>query len=277
MNHVHIRDLNFFSEKHPERPCEWFEWVWDRNPQDNYLTVFTDRFLPEALKNGSEHKVAVLFEPVVVDPQMYQFVERNHDVFDFVCTFDERLAGTENFVYYPYGTTWIHERYRGVYTKMKNLSMVASDKRFTHGQRLRHVVADRFKDQIDGLFGRGYKPIQNKVDGLAYYRYSIAIENCAVDSYFSEKLMDCFLTGTVPIYWGFPKAAEFFDPEGMIVFKSPEDLDGVIDTIGEEDYERRLPAVKRNFERAQKYISFERHLWGNCLKRFFQDQGSENA
>jgi len=269
MNQIHIRDLNFFSERFPERPCSWFEWVWDRQPRDSYLTVFTDRFLSEALSSGSEHKVAVLFEPVVVDPQIYRFVEQHHDAFDFVCTFDERLAGTENFVYYPYGTTWIDEGYRGVNIKMKNLSMIASDKRFTHGQRLRHVVADRFKDRIEGLFGRGYKPIAKKIDGLAYYRYSIAIENCAVNSYFSEKIMDCFLTGTVPIYWGFPKAHEFFDPDGMILFESLDGLDAAIGSLGEEDYERRLPAVKRNFEAALEYVSFEKHLWRSCFRRFF--------
>lgn len=269
MNQVHIRDLNFFSEKYPERPCEWFEWVWDRKLQDNYLTVFTDQYLHEALGNGSQHKVAVLFEPPVVSPEIYQFVEQHHDAFDYVCTFDERLLGKGNFVYYPYGTTWIHEGYRGVYTKVKNLSMVASDKRFTHGQRLRHAVADRFRSNIEGLFGRGYNPIQNKVDGLAHYRYSIAVENCDINSYFSEKLMDCFLTGTVPIYWGFPKVLEFFDPEGIILFKDPVELDRVISTLSEDDYQMRLPAVQRNFERAQEYISFEKHLWETTLHLFF--------
>jgi len=79
MNQVHIRDLNFFSDKYPERPCDHFEWVWDRSPCDNDVTVFTDQFLMEGVNNRSRHKVAVLFEPPVVSPEIYDFVSVHHN------------------------------------------------------------------------------------------------------------------------------------------------------------------------------------------------------
>ena len=41
-------------------------------------------------------------------------------------------------------------------------------------------------------------------------QFSIATENAAVDNYFTEKLMDCFLTKTVPIYYGSSNIGEFF-------------------------------------------------------------------
>jgi len=184
-----------------------------------------------------------------------------------VCTFDERFAGKANFLYYPYGTTWIHDGERAVYTKTKNLSIIASDKRFTHGQCIRHEVVARFRTKIDGVFGRGYQPIEHKVEGLAPYRYSITVENCNINSYFSEKLIDCFMTGTIPIYWGFGKVTDFFDTRGVLTFSSPEELAFILDRISPEDYESRIDAVRDNFQRALEYLSFEKHLWKDCLSK----------
>jgi len=51
----------------------------------------------------------------------------------------------------------------------------------------------------------------NKKDGLLDYEFSIAIENSVESDYFSEKLTDCILTDTTPIYYGCPDVSRFFD------------------------------------------------------------------
>ena len=48
------------------------------------------------------------------------------------------------------------------------------------------------------------------------WMFHIAIENVSRDDYFTEKLLDCFLTRTVPIYWGCPNISNYFDAEGII-------------------------------------------------------------
>ena len=53
--------------------------------------------------------------------------------------------------------------------------------------------------------------LDNKKQGLEEYEFSIAIENCVEWDYFSEKLTDCFLTDTTPIYYGCPNINRFFD------------------------------------------------------------------
>lgn len=269
MNQVHIRDINFFSEKYPERPCECFEWVWDRNQCDNHVTVFTDQFLHEAESSKSAHKVAVLFEPPTVSPEIYDFAAKHHTDFDYVCTFSDDLSGKENFLFYPYGTTWVHEGERGIHQKSKLLSIIASNKRFTYGQRLRHELVSRHRDRINGLYGNGYQPIKDKIEGLQDFMYSIAMENCDMNSYFSEKLMDCFLTGTIPIYWGFSRVSEFFDPNGIITFNNVDEVEEILDSLSPDDYQSRMKAVEYNYHKAYEYIDFEKHLWEGCLKRFF--------
>ena len=53
--------------------------------------------------------------------------------------------------------------------------------------------------------------LANKKDGLLDYEFSIAIENSVESDYFSEKLTDCILTDTTPIYYGCPDISRFFD------------------------------------------------------------------
>ncbi len=52
--------------------------------------------------------------------------------------------------------------------------------------------------------------LKNKIDGLADYSFSIAIENCVENGYFTEKITDCFLTGTTPIYFGCSDIQNYF-------------------------------------------------------------------
>ena len=37
--------------------------------------------------------------------------------------------------------------------------------------------------------------VANKADTLVPYMFSVAIENSKLEAYFTEKLLDCFLTG----------------------------------------------------------------------------------
>jgi hypothetical protein len=57
----------------------------------------------------------------------------------------------------------------------------------------------------------------------------------------------------VPIYWGCPTLGEFFDLEGIILFNTLEELGGILQNLSVEEYEKRLPAIHRNFELAANY------------------------
>jgi hypothetical protein len=114
------------------------------------------------------------------------------------------------------------------------------------------------------IMGRGYKAFDNKENGLAPYRYSVVIENVRENDYFSEKLVDACLCDTVPIYWGAPNIADYFDPRGMMVCETPDDICKALDKMSVDDYQARLKWIKKNrqaaiihaeyFERAAKLI-----------------------
>lgn len=266
MNDIYIRDNNFFNDKYPIKNNPYFNWIWDNNKINSHVTVFTDGFLREVDTCKSKYKIAWLVEPPVISPFIYNYIKLNYQKFDLIFTFDESLLSINNkFKYYPYGSSWIHEK--AIYQKSKNVSIIASNKNVTVGQKLRHDVITRFKN-ID-VYGLGYKPIENKLEGLKDYKYSIAIENSKFNSYFTEKLMDCFVTGTIPIYWGCPKISEFFNKDGIYTFDSIDDLSVILNNISEKDYNSKIDAIKDNFERTKEYMWFEKHLWNSGLRNYF--------
>ncbi|MBK9590965.1 MAG: hypothetical protein IPO32_05465 [Crocinitomicaceae bacterium] len=60
------------------------------------------------------------------------------------------------------------------------------------------------------LFGRGFNPIEGKLEGLAEFKYSIAIENYSGPDYWTEKIQDAYLSWCMPIYYGCPNLEKYF-------------------------------------------------------------------
>jgi len=103
------------------------------------------------------------------------------------------------------------------------ISMITSNMSTTAGHRFRLRLARLLHRHQSGvaIFGRDipWGPfLPNRRDGLAPYQFSIVVENCRKPNYFSEKLVDCFVTRTVPLYWGCPNIAEFYDLRGLLTF-----------------------------------------------------------
>lgn len=109
--------------------------------------------------------------------------------------------------------------------KPAKLSWICSAKALMRGHRYRLQFLEQLKQQVDfDHFGHGFHPIDDKWDALAPYRYSLAFENSRSDYYFTEKLTDCFVTETMPIYYGSEIITEFFPAESMVLI-DPEDPD----------------------------------------------------
>lgn len=267
MKKIYIRDNNFFSDKYPERPNKYFQWVWDKELNGRPITVFTDSYIREVEKSKSAINVAWLIEPPVINSFIYDFVRKNYDLFNMIFTFDERLVGLSPKIrYVPYGTTWIHNPHKKVYNKTKLVSAVFSSKNFTEGHHIRHQIFRKYSNLVNFYGSINNRRIDQKIEGLRDYAFSAVVENWNGNSYFSEKLLDCLMTGTIPIYWGFPKYKNLFNPDGFIYFTNISELREIMSTLSMDLYERKLSAVKDNFNRAFKYIDLEEHLWKNGLK-----------
>ncbi len=62
--------------------------------------------------------------------------------------------------------------------------------------------------------------INNKLEALKDYQFSIAIENTQENGYFTEKLTDCILTDSTPIYIGCPNIDDYFNNIHKVNFKN---------------------------------------------------------
>jgi len=229
---------------------------WDRSDVQHEIELFVDRQFPIAAGSGAKVKIAWLFEPPEFNPEpLRQLSDPSFAAqFDLILSWNQELLGTRpNVAFMPFGDCWIDAADRGLRAKSKSVSLIASDKRFLPGHELRHAVVETYGSRLDGIFGRGYTPVENKVEALGDYRYTVVIENVRRNWWFTEKLIDALVTATVPIYWGCPDIAKFFDPDGMIIVESLEDVGRALDSLSEADWERRRPAIERNMQLAAQY------------------------
>jgi len=199
-----------------------------------------------------------LVESPDIAPEIYNPSKVDYSKFRRVITFHRGLLeSVPNAVEGLMGGCHIGAADIGLHPKTKLVSMVASSKDHTPGHRFRCSLAGRLKTGLD-LFGRGReKPLEFKADGLKNYAFSVAVENCRTPDYFSEKLIDCFLTHTVPVYWGVPTIGKWFNLDGMLVFDTEEDATKIVGSLTMDKYLSMIPAVQDNFHRALKFVNPE--------------------
>lgn len=163
--------------------------------------------------------------------------------------------------YLPAGNAWVTVGPKSEAPKARRMSLIASEKRYLKGHALRHEIADWITatGADADLLGRGYKPFTRREDGFEPYQFTVAIENSQQRGYFTEKLIDAFLCDTIPIYWGAPDIADFFDIRGMIVCQNGADIRAAISSLGAQDYERFAVYAKENRRRALRFTSFKRN------------------
>lgn len=149
--------------------------------------------------------------------------------------------------------------------KLKKMSAIASTKEMIEGHRLRNHFIERLESnfpEID-IFGRGRpNELSDKMEGVGEYEFSIAIENSSIDHYWTEKIADCLLAFSVPLYFGAPNISDYF-PEGSVINLPLDDPDRALDLVGrvltEKSWESRLPAISEARSRLlEKYSLFGR-------------------
>jgi hypothetical protein len=181
------------------------------------------------------------------------FPIQHKNEFDLIIASDPTiLRECENSVIFPFGDCWIPVEEQKVHDKNKLLSIIASEKNYLPGHTLRHLTIKNVGDKMD-IYGKCCKFVENKSDALKDYMFSICTENLQIDNWFTEKLIDCLRTGTVPIYWGSSNIGDYFNVNGFIIVNSIEEIVDVVNNLTEEQYISKLKYVEENFITAAKY------------------------
>jgi hypothetical protein len=89
-------------------------------------------------------------------------------------------------------------------------------------------MGGKFKNNVGGY-------IQNKLKFLSSYKFSIAMENTEGNGYLSEKIIESFISGTIPIYYGDYMADEYINPKSYILIRGKNDMFEKIEYIKKID------------------------------------------
>ena len=189
----------------------------------------------------------------------------NKDKFDAILTFDEDiLKKCDNAHLMLFGTAWVHD-YEFTDKKFQ-ISHLTGGKNYTIGHKLRqkvHYKQNKINQPKDFYVSKhggvenfeGNKILGDDKSPLFDSQFHICIENAQSSNYFTEKIIDCFVTKTIPVYFGAPNIDKYFDINGIFMVNNFEDILNLCNSLTEEEYSSRLSSVEKNFELAQKYIT----------------------
>lgn len=224
----------------------------DPMAESDYVIVLN--YIPKEIEvvKAKREVWAFMQEPYVEG--MNDWVERGHEAFYRVYTHhlfseDKKYIATQTCL--PWHVDKSYDELVGMRVPVKSrmLSWIVSDLKRLQGHRLRmefYYKIKKYKLDID-VFGRGINPIDDKFDGLAPYRYSLAIENSSTPHYWTEKLADCFLSFTVPIYFGCINLSDYFPEKSFIqidLSNQEKSIEMIEDVVKNDCWEARLEALQ---------------------------------
>ncbi|MBQ9426714.1 MAG: glycosyltransferase [Paludibacteraceae bacterium] len=91
----------------------------------------------------------------------------------------------------------------------------------------------RYRNNVGG-------PVADKLAFQQKHKFAIAFENASHEGYTTEKLVQAFAAGTVPIYWGDPRVGETFNEDAFINCLHYPDWEAVVKRVKEIDEDDAL-------------------------------------
>ena len=239
----------------------------DHNPVkgEPYIECYSDTYVDQC--KGPGNNIALLLEPRSMIEPAYVWVEEHERYFRYIFTHDSRLLRLPQARMLNWADVWLTTDS----PKTKGISLVTSPKDWCPLHHARLKLYNYFKEHggVDVFYGDWNNPdIENikPQDYLEHYKFSIIIENDIDDYWFTEKILNCFATKTVPIYVGARKIDEVFNGDGIIKADCG-DIPWMVKSLKiDHAYERRREAIENNFKRVEPWKT----PW---KERFFRDYG----
>ncbi len=234
----------------PQRNGIWrgIKFTIDKVRESDYVIVLNKPSQDTWVKCDPIHIWAIMQEP---PNELYKLMHRGDKSYSRIYTSDSNLDGDKYILSQPSLPWHVNKDYDflincGIPEKVKDISWITGniDVSLGHRERLKFINRIQTKLEFD-LFGRGFNYIEDKWDGLSGYKYSLAVENFCNDYYWSEKIADCFLAWTMPIYYGCKLINEFFPPEAMISIDihDPHTIEKVRKAVSTNAWHRNLDAI----------------------------------
>lgn len=276
-----VIDINFSHDTYTVDGRDSNYILWDRSLENKERPTFYSHIKMLEIDTPKDNAYGLLYESRGIEPYTYLLIEKVIDRFKIVFTHSsELLSKFKNCRWIPGGGIWVGGRLNylpaegeiKIQKKSKLVSIVSSNKTMCEGHIVRLAIYNELKNnaKVDKFFAtsrstnNGWIPIFRS---LKDYMFSIVVENFIDDLYFTEKILNCFATGTIPVYIGAKKISSLFNPKGIITLEpTKESLKQVMDSLSPDLYNERLQAVQENFELCQKFKCIEDYIYLNYFK-----------
>lgn len=228
--------------------------------------MFVD-VIPQGV-NSDEVNIIFLSEPDAISG-LIKHLPVCHKMFDYILTHNQDVLNNyENSRLLNFNSIWATNKDYG--QKEFTISNIVGNKMWTPQQIMRQelwfmqeqIPNRRFYASSFGMpkntFGN---PLMGKnKDDLFKSQFHIAIENCSVNHYFSEKILDCFISKTIPIYCGCLNIGEYFNEKGILKFTNTKECIDICKSLTKETYNQMLPYVEENYIKSLEYIDWQKRI-----------------
>jgi hypothetical protein len=119
--------------------------------------------------------------------------------------------------------------------------------------------------------------VASKAETLAGYTFAICFENMVLEGWITEKIFDCLLVGTVPIYLGAPDIDKWVPPEcfvDMRQFRDYDELRNYLVSLRPDEIEAFREAG-RDYLQSDRFRPFTKEAFAELMARIVvEDTGA---
>jgi hypothetical protein len=240
---------------------------------DVYIDCFDDSPMPPY-----DIRIIIIQEPCIAS-ELVEFLEVKRDRYTYVLTYyDHILKNNSKAKLLMATTSWVKNAILN--EKKFSVSTLVGGKVDNRmgGYQMRHDLWRR-QDEIlipkdfylSGEYGWNgadyskHKSLPGSIVPLSKAplfdsMFHIAIENTSIKNMFTEKIIDCFQTLTIPIYYGCKNIGNFFNPKGIIQVSSVGEMIDACNGVTPNLYDELSPFIDQNYLKSCKYCVYEEQL-----------------
>ena len=211
------------------------------SPNPDYLiyNVFDEKDLTEKYRNIDAIRIALFTENEYPDMNAADYFVANFHINYFDRYFKMNIFFWQNFK--EINAMRLGVLYRPIRKKFCAAVISNCEEGFTFRIDFINKLNNYKKVDMGGkCYTNIHGKVRNKIKFLSKYKFSIAMENSRGDGYLSEKIVQSFRAGTIPIYYGDYLVDEFVNPKTYILIKGDKDIDKKIEYIKKIDNDNKL-------------------------------------
>jgi hypothetical protein len=238
---------------------------------EKQVEIWVDNFdgIEKPTKNK---KIFVQIEPNEI-MGLNNHIINNHHHFDYVFTYEpEVLDSIPNGILFEYGTKWIEiDKYDLEKPKVFSVSTICGYKTITENHRIRQKLwykQDKIKipkqffiSNLGGVENFNNNPVLGEhKDPMFDSMFHICIENVSKPNFFTEKLIDCLLCKSIPVYVGCPNIETYFNTNGFVIVNSFKEAIEKCNELTEDFYNSRKEVIEINRRIAMNWIDYNQRI-----------------